>query len=96
MLYVPALPGLCRELIVVHPMTAGYLHMGFDPIENYAVIGNMRSIVLVAMNGSIDFLCYPQVLWMRYGSQPWNVGGTTSARLDIATWRKCKLAAGAA
>ena len=29
------------------------------PIENYGVIGNMRSICLVALNGSIDFLCYP-------------------------------------
>jgi GH15 family glucan-1,4-alpha-glucosidase len=33
--------------------------MGFHPIENYGVIGNMRSIALVGMNGSIDFLCYP-------------------------------------
>src|SRR5580693_3919553 len=33
--------------------------MIFQPIENYGVIGNMRSIALVGMNGSIDFLCYP-------------------------------------
>lgn len=33
--------------------------MAFEPIENYGVIGNMRSIALVGMNGSIDFLCYP-------------------------------------
>jgi GH15 family glucan-1,4-alpha-glucosidase len=33
--------------------------MSFQPIENYGVIGNMRSIALVGMNGSIDFLCYP-------------------------------------
>lgn len=33
--------------------------MSFEPIENYGVIGNMRSIALVGMNGSIDFLCYP-------------------------------------
>jgi GH15 family glucan-1,4-alpha-glucosidase len=32
---------------------------GFQPIENYGVIGNMRSIALVGMNGSIDFLCFP-------------------------------------
>ena len=34
-------------------------HMAFEPIENYGVIGNMQSIALVGMNGSIDFLCYP-------------------------------------
>jgi GH15 family glucan-1,4-alpha-glucosidase len=33
--------------------------MTFQPIENYGVIGNMRSIALVGMEGSIDFLCYP-------------------------------------
>lgn len=33
--------------------------MSFQPIENYGVIGNMRSIALVGMSGSIDFLCYP-------------------------------------
>src|SRR5258705_1006948 len=33
--------------------------MGFQPIENYAVIGNMQSIALVGMGGAIDFLCYP-------------------------------------
>ena len=34
--------------------------MSFQPIENYGVIGNMRSIALVGMDGSIDFLCYPE------------------------------------
>ncbi|MGA8621156.1 MAG: trehalase-like domain-containing protein [Candidatus Sulfotelmatobacter sp.] len=33
--------------------------MSFEPIENYGVVGNMRSIALVGINGSIDFLCYP-------------------------------------
>jgi GH15 family glucan-1,4-alpha-glucosidase len=33
--------------------------MSFRPIENYGAIGNMRSIALVGMDGSIDFLCYP-------------------------------------
>ncbi len=34
--------------------------MTFQPIENYGVIGNMQSIALVGMNGSIDFFCYPE------------------------------------
>lgn len=33
--------------------------MGYQPIEDYGVIGNMRSIALVSKNGAIDFLCYP-------------------------------------
>ena len=33
--------------------------MPFEPIENYGVIGNMQSVALVGMNGSIDFFCYP-------------------------------------
>jgi len=33
--------------------------MSFEPIENYGVIGNMCSIALAGVNGSIDFLCYP-------------------------------------
>jgi GH15 family glucan-1,4-alpha-glucosidase len=32
---------------------------GFQPIENYGVIGNMHSIALVSVEGSIDFLCFP-------------------------------------
>src|SRR5215472_5369970 len=35
------------------------LKISFQPIENYGVIGNMRSIALVGIDGSIDFLCYP-------------------------------------
>jgi GH15 family glucan-1,4-alpha-glucosidase len=33
--------------------------MSFEPIENYGAIGNMCSLALVSVNGSIDFLCYP-------------------------------------
>jgi GH15 family glucan-1,4-alpha-glucosidase len=34
--------------------------MTFQPIENYGVIGNMQAVALVGMDGSIDFLCYPE------------------------------------
>jgi len=32
---------------------------GYQPIENYGVIGNLQTIALVGVNGSIDFLCFP-------------------------------------
>ena len=33
--------------------------MAYQPIENYGVIGNMRTAALVGMNGSIDWYCSP-------------------------------------
>jgi len=33
--------------------------MAYQPIENYGIIGNMRTVALVGMNGSIDWHCYP-------------------------------------
>ncbi|HEY2116400.1 MAG TPA: glycoside hydrolase family 15 protein, partial [Candidatus Angelobacter sp.] len=33
--------------------------MPYQPIENYGIIGNMRTVALVGMNGSIDWCCYP-------------------------------------
>jgi GH15 family glucan-1,4-alpha-glucosidase len=34
--------------------------MPYQPIENYGIIGNMRTVALVDLNGSIDWYCYPQ------------------------------------
>jgi len=33
--------------------------MAYQPIENYGIIGNMRTVALIATNGSIDWYCYP-------------------------------------
>ena len=35
--------------------------MPYQPIENYGIIGNMRTVAMVGMNGSIDWFCYPHV-----------------------------------
>jgi GH15 family glucan-1,4-alpha-glucosidase len=33
--------------------------MAYQPIENYGVIGNMRTAALIGMNGSLDWYCSP-------------------------------------
>jgi GH15 family glucan-1,4-alpha-glucosidase len=33
---------------------------GYLPIENYGLIGNMRTCALVGMDGSVDFMCWPE------------------------------------
>ncbi|KAG4423514.1 hypothetical protein IFR04_003337 [Cadophora malorum] len=32
---------------------------GYLPIENYGLIGNMRTCALVGIDGSVDFMCWP-------------------------------------
>ena len=34
--------------------------MGYQPIENYGIIGDLHTVALVGMNGSIDFMCFPR------------------------------------
>ncbi len=33
--------------------------MDYQPIENYGIIGDMETVALVGMDGSIDFMCFP-------------------------------------
>lgn len=33
--------------------------MGYLPIESYGVIGDLNTVALVGLNGSIDFMCFP-------------------------------------
>lgn len=33
--------------------------MDYQPIENYGIIGDLNTVALVGMNGSIDFMCFP-------------------------------------
>jgi GH15 family glucan-1,4-alpha-glucosidase len=34
--------------------------MAYQPIENYGIIGDTRTVALVGMNGSIDWFCFPR------------------------------------
>jgi GH15 family glucan-1,4-alpha-glucosidase len=38
---------------------ARFFAMPYEPIENYGVIGDLQTVALVGMNGSIDFMCFP-------------------------------------
>jgi GH15 family glucan-1,4-alpha-glucosidase len=33
--------------------------MEYQPIENYGIIGDLNTVALVGLNGSIDFMCFP-------------------------------------
>jgi GH15 family glucan-1,4-alpha-glucosidase len=34
--------------------------MHYQPIENYGVVGDLNTVALVSMGGSIDFMCFPR------------------------------------
>jgi GH15 family glucan-1,4-alpha-glucosidase len=34
--------------------------MSYQPIENYGVVGNMRTVALVSIEGSVDWFCFPR------------------------------------
>jgi len=33
--------------------------MSYQPIENYGIIGDLNTIALIGLDGSIDFMCFP-------------------------------------
>lgn len=33
--------------------------LGYQPIENYGIIGDLHTVALVGLDGSIDFMCFP-------------------------------------
>lgn len=33
--------------------------MSYQPIENYGIVGDLNTVALVGLNGSIDFMCFP-------------------------------------
>jgi len=34
--------------------------VSYQPIENYGIIGDLNTIALVGLNGSVDFMCFPR------------------------------------
>lgn len=33
--------------------------MDYQPIENYGIVGDMNTVALVGLNGSVDYMCFP-------------------------------------
>lgn len=33
--------------------------MGYQPIENYGIIGDLNTVALIGIDGSIDYMCFP-------------------------------------
>ena len=34
--------------------------MAYQPIEDYGIIGDLHTVALVGMNGSVDWFCFPR------------------------------------
>jgi len=45
-------PGFCK-------IPAKSLSVSYQPIENYGIIGDLHTIALAGLDGSIDFMCFP-------------------------------------
>src|SRR5947207_7089030 len=44
----------------MHPRRSRTRGPGYQPIENYGVIGDLHTVALVGIDGSIDFMCFPR------------------------------------
>ncbi len=44
-----------RAISYYFPMRADY-----QPIENYGIVGDLHTVALIGMNGSVDFMCVPR------------------------------------
>jgi GH15 family glucan-1,4-alpha-glucosidase len=44
----------------ISPHPSARCVMSYEPIEHHGVIGDLHTTALVAMEGSIDFMCYPE------------------------------------
>jgi hypothetical protein len=53
--------------------------MGYEPIENHGIVGDMHSAALVSLDGSVDWLCLP-----RFDSP--SVFGAILKSLRVTTW----------
>jgi hypothetical protein len=53
--------GHCGFATETHTVALCKIAMTYQPIENYGIIGDMNTVALVGMNGSIDWFCFPPI-----------------------------------
>ena len=34
--------------------------MAYQPIEDYGIVGDLNTVALIGMNGSVDWFCFPR------------------------------------
>src|SRR5262249_18357399 len=52
-----------QTLVEARPERASGWYAGqvsYQPVEHHGVVGDLHRVALVAMDGSIDFMCFPQ------------------------------------
>ncbi|KAF2115437.1 Six-hairpin glycosidase [Lophiotrema nucula] len=53
-------PNGRTSALEAHDTTSMRARTGYMPIEEYGLIGNMRTCALVAIDGGLDFMCWPE------------------------------------
>jgi len=59
--------------------------MSYQPIENYGIIGNMRTVALVGMNGSIDWYSTRTLIRPAFSGRSWMLVVEGPARIQRRT-----------
>jgi len=58
--------------------------MAYKPIESYGVIGDLHTVALVSMDGSIDWCCLPQFDPLTESSQHGAITAFSAKRFKLA------------
>src|SRR6516225_7761384 len=48
----------CRAICCLHKMAHSVVQP--EPIENHGIVGDLNTVALVALDGTVDFFCFPR------------------------------------